>query len=143
MIQRIQSILLLMAAGAMAGLFALPFASTATAQPEGIFSDSVFDLTDNTILLVLSVIAMAIALIAIFMYKNRKRQTLLNLLGMGFALAVPITAYVLAGKYDDPSTGSSLQAGIFLPVVSLALFAAANYFIRKDDNLVRSMDRLR
>ena len=140
MIQRIQSIILLLAAGAFGALFALPIATTAEPSVQGIFADSIYNLADSTTLTVLVGFGVLIALIAIFSFKNRKRQILIGYLGMLTAVGIAVASFVMLYQSETTST---YQAGMFVPAVAVVLFAVANYFIRKDDKLVRSMDRLR
>ena len=140
MIQRIQTIILLLAAGVFGSLFALPMAATAEPTAQGIFTDSVFDLADSTLLIALVGVGIAVALIAMLSYKNRKRQVLFGYLGMLVAVAVAVAAFL---ALTQSHVSSTYQAGMFLPAAAVVLFGIANYFIRKDDKLVRSMDRLR
>ena len=140
MIQRIQSIILLLAAGAFGALFALPIAATAEPSAQGIFADSVYNLADSTILMALVGLGVLIALIALFSFKNRKRQMLIGYLGMLTAVGIAVASFVMLSQSETTST---YQAGMFVPAVAVVLFAVANHFIRKDDKLVRSMDRLR
>jgi hypothetical protein len=43
----------------------------------------------------------------------------------------------------NPTREGSFDAGFYLPTLALILNLLANRFIRRDDQLVRSMDRLR
>lgn len=146
MIQRIQSIILLLAALAFGALFLLPFGSTVAPQAQGIFADSVYDLNDSMTLLILATLGALVALICIFMFKNRKLQIRLGYLGMVISLAIPAAAILIAsqgsaGVFEDHEM--SFEAGFFMPVLALVLFGLANFYIGKDEKLVKSMDRLR
>jgi glucan phosphoethanolaminetransferase (alkaline phosphatase superfamily) len=146
MIQRIQSLFLLLAAGMAFGLFALPFASTGSEiATSSIFSDATYDLNDHIGLLVLFGLAGVLALVSIFLFKNRQLQMTLsrfaliaNLLGM--ILAVIIFWQDLQGMGDAVPND---QAGAYLPLGFILFAFLALRFIGKDDKLVRSMDRLR
>ena len=145
MIQRVQSIFLFLAAGVFGAFFGLPFASSDVAAPE-FFSDKVFDVMDHVALIGLSALGILLALITIFLFKNRKLQIKLGYLIIGLAIILPAVAYVLF-KDEPVSTNSSvqisIQPGVFLPLVAIILASIANYYVRKDDKLVKSMDRLR
>jgi len=93
MIQRIQSIFLLLAAAAAFALFAFPFASTPNAVASSeMFADAQYNLSDNIALLILFCLAGGLAFISIFMFKNRKTQLLIGRL----AIVANIIGLVLA-----------------------------------------------
>jgi hypothetical protein len=147
MIQRLQSLFLLLASACSFGLFGLPFATTA--QPDAasaIFADGVYDLKDNMGMLVLFCLSGALTLASIFFYKNRKTQLLMGRL----AIVANIVAFALAIFFylgDVKNMGSSLPVsdglGLGLPVLFLVFAFLAQRYIVKDEKLVRSMDRLR
>jgi cytochrome bd-type quinol oxidase subunit 2 len=146
MIQRIQTIFLLLAAGALGSLFALPFATTAAPETQGIFTDSTFNLYDNIGLIALTSLGILAALIAMFSFKNRVRQLRFGYIGMVISLLIPVIAFLYftsqIEKMDEAQhTADAL--GMVAPIAALILFLAANHFIKKDNKLVRSMDRLR
>lgn len=146
MIQRIQTIFLLLAAGALGSLFALPFATTEGEEAMGIFTDSEYNLYDNIGLLILVAFGILVALVAVFSFKNRIRQIRLGYLGMLLSLLVPVMAFLyFTSQIEkmDEAQGTADALGIVAPFVALVFFLAANYYIKKDDKLVRSMDRLR
>lgn len=143
MIQRIQSIFLLIAAIASFALLGTPFASAKKTIASPIFADSVYNLNDHIALLLIFVVAGALALSSIFLFKNRATQMRIasismvaNLIGVGFALFL-----LFQNKVDFNSL--ALSVGAFLPVIAIVFELLANRFIRKDEKLVRSMDRLR
>lgn len=146
MIQRIQSVFLLLASGATFGLFGLPFASTPDAITSStIFGDAIFNLQDHIALLVLFGLAGLLALVAIFLFKNRKLQTNLG----RFALIANVIGLVLAiilFMQDKATLGAvdpSDEAGLYMPFIAVVFLGLALRFIAKDENLVKSMDRLR
>ena len=157
MIQRIQSILLLLASGAMGALFT-PFMSFAkmirgqSDAPE--LSDGQFTVTDNTVLIAITVIATIGFLIALFLFRNRKLQVniaqfsaLLSvcLLGYAYFLFSKIVPSIKSVNIDAISSGINIGYGIGIaaPILAVILSIIAIRFIRKDENLVRSADRLR
>lgn len=143
MIQRIQSIFLLLAAAALLGLFGLPFASTAEpVTASALFADQTYNILDHTALTALFIIAAVVCLLSIFLFNNRKLQMRLSLLGIFGAIAGLIVAGVL---YSQDAAGQTAQLGVGfgLPVVSVILTLLAYRNIKKDEKLVKSMDRLR
>ncbi len=147
MIQRIQSIFLFLAAACAFGLFALPFASVATPTDtaSSIFSDGVYDIQDHVGTLVLFCLAGVLALISIFMFKNRGLQKTLgrfaiiaNIIGLVLGIVLFYNEAKGMGSQDPED-----ELGLFLPFLFIVFALLALYFIGKDDKLVKSMDRLR
>lgn len=81
--------------------------------------------------------------LSIFSFRNRKRQILLNNIGIIInALLIGLLAYWLlnlSGGIHFPEKGIE---PIF-PVISMFCLLMANHYIRRDDRLVKSVDRLR
>jgi hypothetical protein len=144
MIQRIQSIFLLIAAVAFGLLFRFPFAASDKATGT-LLEDRVFDLFDHPILLVLAGLGALLAVINIFMFRKRSLQMRLNIILIILNVFLIITAAVLF--YNDASTMGTVEvqdrAGLYMPIIGLVLIILANVFIKKDDKLIRSSDRLR
>jgi phosphatidylserine synthase len=93
-----------------------------------------------------AVLGALILLYSITQYKNRLMQMKL---GIGFSLTILVTGVTtflgvrMAEGATDPNFIGFNEVGLYLPFVALFLNMAANRFIRKDEQLVRSMDRLR
>lgn len=146
MIQRIQSIFLLLAGAASFSLFGLPFASTSEAIASSqLFADGVYDLFDTTALIAFFGLAGLLSIIGIFVFKNRKLQMRLtifafiaNLLGVVLGIV-----FYMQNSQDVGEQVVNDGAGIYMPVLSFVLLLLAYRFINKDEKLVRSMDRLR
>jgi peptidoglycan/LPS O-acetylase OafA/YrhL len=149
MIQRIQSIYLLLASGAFGSLFALPLLTTpatdkATAVAQ--MADGQLNLHDNTGLLGLACMGTVLALAAIFLFKNRPLQGKMAGSGIlvGILLLVLAAAAVQGVRSSVPADGSvQFGVGLAAPVLGTLLLFLANRAIQKDEKLVRSMDRLR
>lgn len=79
------------------------------------------------------------------MYKKRKIQIGLNYIVIFLTILIIVVAYVYFSNQSFTITDSEIQkqAGILMPVASMIFTALAIYFIRKDERLVKSMDRLR
>ena len=143
MVQRIQSVLLLLASGASFAPFALPFAiGQAPESASGVFADGVYNLHDNLILLLSFSLAGVLGLVAIFFFRNRKWQKTLALLT---ALLILLGIAFMVTFYFRAADGiqASIAAGSIIPVAGLLAAFLARRFIQKDENLVKSMDRLR
>lgn len=145
MIQRIQSLFLLLAAGGLGSLFALPLVQTKSAIPENPFlEDGAYTLLDHPALWAVFGLAGLLALVSIFLFKNRKLQMRLVLFALIGILAGVGLSVALLWQADWPQELSwQWQAGTFMPLIAILFLALAYRFIRKDDRLVRSMDRLR
>lgn len=144
MIQRIQTIYLFLAS-AIAGSLLFVFNLWETAANGKIFA---FDLFQNTAILhkmipVLFIASSVISFIAIFLFKNRKLQfvigrivILINLILLGMLIYLSLT---LSGE----TTVSEKDIGMFIPILVILLSVLANKAIKKDEDLVKSVDRLR
>ncbi|TNE60991.1 MAG: DUF4293 family protein [Bacteroidetes bacterium] len=149
MIQRIQSIFLLLAAGALGGQFALPYAQTGADDPArslAVLSDGVLNPLDNPGLLGLTALGALVSVIAVFLFKNRPLQAKLALIAIligAFLLALAL--FTTKATLDQTPEGGTTQlaAGLALPVAAILLNWLAARAIRKDESLVKSMDRLR
>ena len=146
MIQRIQTIFLILAAGAAFALLAMPFATTGTqVQASGLFADGVYNLNDNIALLILFCLSGLLALVSVFLYKNRKNQAMVG----RFAIIANVLGWALAiilFMQDRENLGAANPddaLGLYLPLVFLIFGVLALRFINKDEKTVRSMDRLR
>jgi hypothetical protein len=84
-----------------------------------------------------------LSLVSIFMFKNRKLQFVLgrlNILLNFFLLGVFVYwSLSLPGEIDISEKG----IGMFLPIISIVFIVLANKAIKKDEDLVKSVDRLR
>ena len=144
MIQRIQSIFLFLASGSLLSLFKIPFSNTNNAIGQ-LYADQQFNIMDNQALMLLTVIGGLLSLVSIFLFRNRKIQLNVNYL---FALVcVGICGFswwlYQSNLPNESETSVAMGIGLFMPIVSLILSLLASYFIKKDDKLVESMDRLR
>ncbi|RZW54516.1 MAG: DUF4293 family protein, partial [Flavobacteriaceae bacterium] len=85
----------------------------------------------------------ALSLISIFMFSNRKSQFVLGRLNI-------ILNFILLGLFVYRSLNLSGETdvsekgiGILLPIFSIVFLVLANKAIKKDEDLVKSVDRLR
>jgi hypothetical protein len=138
MLQRIQTIWLLLAAGFDAITFRFPFYSGDWLKD---LSPLPVDLNASTTIwiTILTVLAGALAFVAIFLFNNRKLQLRLVYLGI-FLTLVLLTVYFL--EISNFSSGNVAIWAIFYFAI-LGCFILSARGIWKDEKLVKSMDRLR
>ncbi len=144
MIQRIQSIWLLLAALCGAGAIFFPFALQATSPKY----TEVVDLTPLTPLQhipsLLTVAAFIIlCVVAIFSYKNRKAQLRFCLIAAIAALVTFVLEFFKVRQSLQDGINTFYRFGIVMAPVALLFIAMAMQGIRKDEKLVKSLDRLR
>ncbi|MDQ3017936.1 MAG: DUF4293 domain-containing protein, partial [Bacteroidota bacterium] len=87
-----------------------------------------------------------LALVALFMFKKRPVQMKLGYLIIVVAILLPLISFLLFTKASaevDPTVQVYDQAGMYMPIAAILFTSLANYFIKKDNKLVKSMDRLR
>lgn len=129
MLQRIQTIWILLSVLAAASLFI-------TGKDVSVFGDF-------PIIEVSSVILVLMGAFSLFSFKNRKRQIMLNTISIIInVLLIGILSFwlqKLSGGIDFPEKGIE---PVF-PSVAVICLLLANIFIKKDERLVKSVDRLR
>ncbi len=99
--------------------------------------------TANKLYIGLFLISAVLAAISIFSYKKRQNQFVINRLNM-------ILNFILIGLlvYHSLSLPGGAEVsekgiGMFLPIFSIIFLALANKAIKKDEDLVKSVDRIR
>ncbi len=145
MIQRLQSVFLLLSALAIGALFFVPFADSDISTSQ-FLSDKVYDVKDHIVLSILAGGAALLSLVAIFLYGNRGTQLRVSIFATIFCILLMVTAILLF--YNEASNMAANanvedKLGTYLPLIALVFSGLAIYFIRKDESLVKSMDRLR
>ncbi len=162
MIQRIQSLILLVIAVCMALILFFPIWSEVNqdSTQQIVFTAFKVDTvalpydaeaapvnTKSTIYIgLLAIIAAVIAVFSIFQYKNRLNQMKLGALNsLVMAATLGLSYYNIYNLETDfsPQTQGAFLLGFFLPVAAMILNMVSNRFIRKDEKLVRSVDRIR
>ena len=90
-----------------------------------------------------TVILILFGVLSIFSFKNRKRQILLNNISFIInALLIGLLAYWLLNLSGGISIPEKGIEPVF-PFLSIVCLLLANMYIRKDERLVKSVDRLR
>ncbi len=161
MIQRIQSVFLFLLVLSMVAMLFLPLWSKtdpATNQtlvlsawmlePEQATDAAATLPSQGTFAIgMLAIAAAVLALYEIFQYKNRLNQMKMGLLNTLVLAALLGTSFYYAmyvgNDMVQANNPGEYEAGFYMPILALLLNALANRFIRRDENLVRSVDRLR
>ncbi|HHU35429.1 MAG TPA: DUF4293 domain-containing protein [Bacteroidetes bacterium] len=95
-------------------------------------------------LAILLIVIMLVSVVGIFMYKKRKQQRMLVIIALFIDIvAIALGAYYLYLMKKGESNVMVLNFRIVIPVVNLILLLLASRGIKKDDDLVKSYDRLR
>ncbi len=136
MIQRIQSIYLVVVA-LLSGV--LPFFVNLWSDAQG---NEVY--ANNEILVsILFYVSGALALWSVFLFKNRKNQFVVNRLNMILNLFLLGFFVYRSLNLSGETLVSEKGIGMLIPVFSIVFLALANRAIKKDEDLVKSVDRLR
>jgi hypothetical protein len=158
MIQRIQTLYLFLAFIAIALLFAFPLAQFFSETGTYIFSITGLKnmvpgeppAFSNMVFLPLAVVAIGIALLALFtisQYKKRTLQIKLSSAGVFASIALIMGIFFfyipMIEKKINIVPNYLDSFGIYLPLVALVFIVMANRAIKRDEKLVRSADRLR
>lgn len=131
MIQRIQSIYLLVAAISMS---LISFKVTVYTLNETLFMAQ-----DDTKMFILTIVGAIFSLLGLFMFKNRKFQMKLIRLTVLIQMIIGVRIFMLFNKFEVVLNNSFL----FLMVFTLIALIMAYRGVKKDDDLVRSVDRIR
>ncbi len=152
MIQRKQTIFLLIALIINILLFFFPFCEFAINKTEiyKITAFGIASITDNTIitnlypLLILLIIIVFINIVTIFLFKKRILQIRLNILNIILNIGLIAMFFFFMHKATtDTQAIISYKISIIIPLISIILYFLAIKFIRSDENLLRSLDRIR
>jgi uncharacterized membrane protein YwaF len=141
MIQRIQSVWLALAAICGFAMAKVP-----------LFSATLTDLSKRNILASESLLAFALiigiaamSVVAIFLFKNRPTQYKLAISGalLSFVVIGLQVYYIEAFKKANPIQQGTYLWGGLLPIAMVILLFMAASAIKKDEKLIKSLDRLR
>ena len=151
MIQRIQSIYLLIASIVLALILGYPIATMIDAQSEsykylfyGVVNSSGQIAMQTYPLAILLVALPLISLVNIFLYKNRIRQMRLCIFNILLMLgSVGLIWFYSYQAENTIYTETIFSFPLILPIIASILSYLAFRGIRKDEILVKSMDRIR
>jgi len=142
MIQRIQSVYLLLAVLISGALLYLPLfelpAITGDSAPRE------FMITSNSLLLIINAVTGIASFAVIFLFKNRRLQ-------LRACRLILIVIFIMVGLlfYTSDTISNGLdqkvvfKVGTYLPLLQVVFIFLAHRAIKKDDALVKSADRLR
>ena len=139
MIQRIQTLYMTLSAIATG---ALPFVFELWTLNTDNQATAVL-LTSSAIYLSLFGLVTLLAIISIFSFKKRQNQFVLNRLTMIFNFILLGFFVYRSLNLSGETMVSEKGIGMFLPAISIVLLVLANKAIKKDEDLVKSVDRLR
>lgn len=154
MIQRIQSLFLLLAAICPALLFIFPFAGYLrdTERTDlfvcGLSGDQGTTASEGVTVLpaiLLTILCILLPLYIIFLYRKRLLQIKLSRLAIFLNSGLIVLMFTMSDKVSMMLSGAERSFGIggVFPVITIIFLFLAIRFIRKDEELVRSADRIR
>jgi len=139
MLQRIQTLymtLSVLVTGALPFVFELWTLKTDN-QATAVF------ITTSALYLSLFGLVTLLTIISIFSFKKRQNQFVLNRLTMIFNFILLGFFVYRSLNLPGETMVSEKGIGMFLPAISIVLLVLANKAIKKDEDLVKSVDRLR
>jgi len=154
MLQRIQTVFLLLSSFAIASLFFIPIVKLMGVGEaycldfNGIFNmlnAEKVEINTITVLILLSIIQI-ISLLSVIVYKNRVMQIRLIVFNILLLIGLIILAYFISFQASKDLGTKVLvysSAVTYIPVVSIIFYLIAIRSIRKDEKLVKSYDRIR
>lgn len=156
MIQRIQSVYLLLGVLICGMLFFFPIAEYINDASSYVFDIcGVKNITDeaqpeivNTLpVLIILIAVMLTGMISIFLFKNRKLQIRICSLNLLLLTALLAAIFLYSDKaetaIEQEGTITSFGFGTVVPIIALIFTFLAIRGIKKDEELVRSADRIR
>lgn len=108
--------------------------------PSGILNDHTIIASDTVVRSAISVAGFLLLCFSIISFKNRNRQKLINWIVMGMVVVIYVLWLLDPIRTED---GYFLYWGMYTPGFVIPLLILANYFIKRDEDLIKSMDRLR
>jgi len=147
MIQRVQTVFLIVSTILIGILFALPIAELAKDgviylfNCKGILLNGVVKQSGFVVISIIAII-LAASVFTIFDFKNRKRQIWIILLNIVFKLAL-VGILVFYTYFSISGAQISLKVGMVFPLLAIVFDYLAILGVRKDEALIRSIDRIR
>ncbi len=141
MIQRIQSVWLLLAGIAGLLTYKLPLW-------EGILQDNSiksFIGPESLLLFAVIIATCLLGFATIFLYKNRKTQKNLAFLGILLSIAIIALEYFIVEDFKTAASykSSAWKFGAIMPGLMVVFFFLAYQGVRKDEKMIKSLERLR
>lgn len=145
MIQRIQSLWLLLAGLLNTGILFFDLYRYNIVL-DGLSITKSLKVSDHYVSLVMVVLIALLPIVALFMFTNRKKQMGITVISMiSCMLFISMTLWRVTGinKLVPPPSSGNYWIGAVLPVIAILFLILALSGIKKDEKLVKSMDRLR
>lgn len=152
MIQRIQSIWLLLAAITVSCLLFIPMVTATIGNTEyHVLASGLYqkigdqsNLIKSSTPLLISVIATAlICVVNIFNFRNRNRQKLIARISSLLIVALSFLSSQASKNIPGGLESANYKVGMFLPVIAVLFCILAIRGINNDEKLVKAADRLR
>jgi hypothetical protein len=158
MIQRIQSLFLFIALACCAACYFLPFWIYTGINPAYEYQVSLFSVSlvsgsaipnfyvGTLPIIVIVSISTILSVVTLFYYKKRQMQLKINNYNILMTVIFTGTIFLLIPYMIEemlPDAIRTWQYGLLLPLISLVFLILAGNFIKKDEKLVKSADRLR
>lgn len=104
-----------------------------------------FTATESLLLFAVAIVAALLGLVSVFLFKNRPLQMKLSVLGVFVSLGFIALEVWQIGEFRQSNAllKGSYHWGALLPIAMTVFFILAALNIRKDEKLVKSLDRLR
>lgn len=149
MIQRIQSLFLFAIAGTSTILILKPFETvkdSAGTYFVSLMPGALINIVKPVIYapMAINFIIIALSLYTIFKYKNRRKQ--IKFCQIILALSTILIGNMFVFTFLNTPNETAIvdyTKYAFIPAINIVLAFFARWFIKKDDNLVRSADRIR
>lgn len=159
MIQRIQSVFLLIMAVVMLTMLFMPIWVKGNPDTKEMVILNAFNLTytqglveevlaqKNTIYIsILVLLSAGVSVFSVFQYKNRLTQ--MKLSGLNSLLGISIVlscVFVInkGGAMMSPEIPGEYKVGFFIPIIAMIFNSLSNRFIRRDEKLVQDSNRMR
>mgnify|MGYP000743027747 CR=1 FL=1 len=146
MIQRIQTIYLAIALICMGLTLIFPFSTYGDIEFNAMGFNNDFSIASSYPLIYNIIVSTILSLLAIFSFKNRKNQQLINKLNFVVILILLVVMFIDFNYFQSiPMLNENVSYGIgmFLPIVALVSLIMAYRAIKSDEDLIKSMDRIR
>ncbi len=145
MIQRVQSLFLFLVTAVSGILLLVPvyeLHEVGQVNPETVIRS--FNIPDNALLMILNCAIGVLAFINIFLFKWRKIQIRFCNLGLLLTcLLIGLLFFVADTMSSNMNQLVKYRYGSYLPLIELVFLFLASRFVRRDEDLVKSADRLR
>jgi hypothetical protein len=159
MIQRIQTLFLLAAVIISVFLFFTSFSEKTIPENDGSVTKYILHLSNvtripaekimltggyyNILLPATNIAGMLVTIIAVFMFKKRSLQIKLCMFGILLSIIMIVVVFSASENMGVPDIPPHYLEGIYLIAAQIILLLAAHKFIRKDELLIRSANRIR